>query len=184
MKILMHMCCGPCSTYPIDILRNKDIYVEGLFYNPNIHPAEEFENRKVNVKKFGEIVNLKIHYIDEFNQQKWEDFQGEEQKRCCMCYTTRLKIVAKYASEKDFDGYTTTLLVSPYQRHELIKNLGEEFAKKYGIKFYYEDFRTDFREGQRRAKEMDLYRQKYCGCIISFRDRQSKLNNRHNAKNN
>ena len=87
--------------------------------------------------------------------------------RCNMCYRVRLDKTAWYAKEKGFDAFTTTLLVSPYQKHELICEIGQQAAQKYGIDFYYSDFRPGFRQGQQGAKEMGLYRQKYCGCIVS-----------------
>jgi predicted adenine nucleotide alpha hydrolase (AANH) superfamily ATPase len=93
-----------------------------------------------------------------------------------MCYSLRLDKVAKYAKDNGFDAFTTSLLVSPYQKHDLIKELGEKFALKYNIKFYYQDFRPFFREGQAMAKEMGLYRQKYCGCIVSYNERLEHLN--------
>jgi predicted adenine nucleotide alpha hydrolase (AANH) superfamily ATPase len=178
MKILLHMCCAPCSVYPVSILKEKNIDFEGFFYNPNIHPIEEFNKREENVEIFSKIQNLKVHYFNEFSQKKWENFKGEEQERCYMCYSTRLEKAAQYASENGFEAFTTTLLVSPYQKHDLIRELGEKFAQQYGISFYYEDFRSGFREGQQQAKNMGLYRQKYCGCIVSFKKRQNNIKNK------
>lgn len=170
MKLLLHMCCAPCSIYPVSILKEEGIEFEGLFYNPNIHPIEEFKKRKENVEIFSKRENINVFYFDEFDQERWENFDDEKQ-RCNMCYTTRLEKVALYAAENGFDAFTTTLLVSPYQKHDLIKELGEKFAQKYGVEFYYKDFRLGFRRGQQQAKEMGLYRQKYCGCIVSLRNR-------------
>lgn len=169
------MCCAPCSVYPVGVLAKKGIEFEGLFYNPNIHPIKEFKKRKENVEKLSKIKNINVHYIEEFKQETWENFKGEEKERCNMCYSTRLEEAARYASENGFDAFTTTLLVSPYQKHDLIKELGEKLAQKYGVAFYYEDFRPGFRKGQQQAKDMELYRQKYCGCIISFKDRQRQV---------
>jgi predicted adenine nucleotide alpha hydrolase (AANH) superfamily ATPase len=170
MKLLLHMCCAPCSVYPLSVLREEKLDVEGLFYNPNIHPVEEFERRKQNVEKFSHINDLSVIYIDDFKQDTWEKFDGPDDQRCTMCYSIRLEKAAAYAKEKGYDAFTTSLLVSPYQKHELIKELGEKFAKKYGVKFYYCDFRPGFRQGQQKAKEMGLYRQKFCGCIISYNE--------------
>lgn len=174
MKLLMHMCCGPCSVYPVEVLRQEGFELQGLFYNPNIHPIEEYERRKENVELFSKIKNLDVDYISDFRQTEWENFKGPELSRCTMCYTLRLEKAAEYASQRGFDAYTTTLLVSPYQRHDLIRELGEKFASKYGVQFLYRDFRPGFREGQRGAKEMGLYRQKYCGCIISYENSNFK----------
>lgn len=165
----MHMCCAPCSVYPVDSLAAKGYELEGLFYNPNIHPREEYEKRRDNVRIYAGIKNMKVNYIDDFRQKEWENFSGEELARCTMCYDMRMDKAASYAAENEFDAFTTSLLVSPWQKHDLIKATGEKYAKKYGIKFLYEDFRPGFRQGQQQARELGLYRQKFCGCIRSIR---------------
>jgi len=141
--------------------------VEGLFYNPNIHPVDEFIKRRENVERFSRIKDIPVEFLGEFKQDVWESFAGNEEQRCRMCYALRLDKTAYHAKERGFDAFTSTLLVSPYQKHELIKELGEKYAEKYGVDFYYRDFRPGFREGQQKAKEMGLYRQKFCGCIVS-----------------
>lgn len=168
MKLMVHVCCGPCAVFPLWELKSKEIELEAYFYNPNIHPIDEFHKRMENAQKLCDIYSIKLHKSDNFLQEKWEAFSGEEAERCNMCYTVRLDEVARFAKEKGFDAFTTTLLVSPYQKHELIYELGKKIGEKYGIEFYYEDFRPGFREGQSKAKELGLYRQKFCGCIISY----------------
>ncbi|NLV36150.1 MAG: epoxyqueuosine reductase QueH [Clostridiaceae bacterium] len=170
MKLLMHMCCAPCTTYPLSVLRQEGIEPTGLYFNPNIHPIEEFERRKKTVEEFAALKSLDVKIYDDFRQSDWENFEGPADDRCIMCYSVRLKRAAELAASGGFEAFTTSLLVSPYQKHDLIKELGEGFASEYGIGFYYKDFRPGFREGQREAKEMGLYRQKYCGCIISLRN--------------
>lgn len=181
MKLLLHICCGPCATYPVKVLQEKGMEFEGLFYNPNIHPIDEFRKRMENVKKFSELKGIKVTYFEDYLQKKWEEIGERDEIRCSMCYNLRLEKTAAYAAEHGFDAFTTTLLVSPYQQHEVIRELGEKYAKKYGIDFYYEDFRPGFREGQQLAREMGLYRQKFCGCIISYNrspyTKKSKTNN-------
>lgn len=174
MKLLLHMCCAPCSVYPTSVLEEEGISYEGFFFNPNIHPIEEFQRRKDNVEIFSAIKNIPVHYMDDFKQDTWEQFKGDEEQRCSMCYSVRMDKAAAFAKEKGFDAFTTSLLVSPYQKHELIKELGEKYAKKHGVKFYYRDFRPGFRQGQQQAREMELYRQKFCGCIISYKESQFK----------
>lgn len=171
MKLLMHMCCAPCSAFPLSQLRQEGIELTGVFFNPNIHPIEEFEKRRENVVKFAGIKGLKVEYFDDFRQPDWENFTGAGEARCTMCYTIRLKKAAELAAAGGFDAFTTSLLVSPYQRHDLIRQLGEQFALQHGVQFFYRDFRPGFRQGQQEAKELGLYRQKYCGCIISFNER-------------
>lgn len=170
MKLLVHVCCGPCAVFPLEQLLKRDIELEALFYNPNIHPIDEFNKRKENAQILCDKFAVTLNTSDDFMQEKWEAFTGEEVQRCRMCYSVRLEKVARFAKEKGFDAFTTTLLVSPYQKHELIRELGDFYAEKYGLKFYYEDFRPGFREGQNRARELGLYRQKFCGCIISYNE--------------
>ena len=167
MKLLMHMCCGPCAVYPSNVLTDEGIVFEGIFHNPNIHPKEEYDRRLENVKLFTSKKGIPLSIIDDYRQTEWQNFSGQEEQRCNMCYAVRLDEVAKYAKEHNFDAFTTSLLVSPYQKHEVIKALGEKAEQKYGVEFYYRDFRPGFRLGQQQAKELELYRQKYCGCILS-----------------
>jgi predicted adenine nucleotide alpha hydrolase (AANH) superfamily ATPase len=167
MKLLLHICCGPCSTYPVQELLKEGFEIQGLFYNPNIHPIEEHKRRKENVEKMSSITNIPVVYNDDFRQSEWENLEDKGAARCTGCYSLRMEEAARYASENGFEAFTTTLLVSPYQKHELIKELGEFYAEKYRVAFAYRDFRPGFRQGQQMAKEMGLYRQKYCGCILS-----------------
>ncbi len=170
MKLLLHMCCAPCSIYPVNVLQEEGLDFQGYFYNPNIHPIDEFKRRKKTVEIYAELKGLKVFYEDDFKQDEWEKFSKSEAERCTMCYSLRMDKAARFAAQKGFDAFTTTLLISPYQKHDLIKKLGESSALKYGVNFYYHDFRPGFRQGQNEAREMQLYRQKFCGCIISFNE--------------
>lgn len=172
MKLLLHMCCGPCSTYPVQELLKEDFEkIEGFFYNPNIHPIEEHNKRKENVEKFSSITGISVTYDDEFRQDEWEEMKDIGEKRCNRCYSLRMEKAAEFAAANGYDAFTTTLLVSPYQKHDLIKELGEVYGKKYGVEFAYRDFRPGFRQGQQMARDMGLYRQKYCGCILSLNNK-------------
>lgn len=170
IKLLMHICCGPCSVYPASVLQEEGIDFEGFFYNPNIHPIQEFERRRENVEIFAANKGIKVNYAEGFMQETWQNFKGINDERCAMCYGIRLDKAAEYASKNGFDAFTTSLLVSPYQKHELIVELGEKAAQKHKILFFYRDFRPGFRQGQQQAKEIGLYRQKYCGCIVSYNE--------------
>lgn len=103
--------------------------------------------------------------------------------RCGYCYLCRLEKTAKYAKENGFDAFSTTLLISPYQDHELLKKTGDMLSKKYGIEFLYKDFRPGFRYGQNKARELGLYMQKYCGCVFSEEERYEKLINKNKKIN-
>ena len=104
--------------------------------------------------------------------------------RCGFCYALRLEEAAATAKEQGFESFTTSLLISPYQNHELLKQIGEEMGEKYGVVFLYRDFRLRFREGQERARELGLYMQKYCGCIFSEEDRYIKKKKKKEGNEN
>ena len=169
MKLLMHTCCAPCSVYCIDSLRSEGIEPTVYWYNPNIHPYMEYKSRRDCLKEYTKSINVEAIFeenygLDEFCKNVICDLKN----RCVnYCYRVRMEQTAKYAKENGYDSYTTTLLVSPYQKHEELKNICEEIANKYELKFLYRDFRVGFREGQNKARELGLYMQKYCGCIFS-----------------
>ncbi len=175
MKLLLHVCCGPCATYPYKILKEQGLDVTGFFYNPNIHPYTEYEKRLHGFKKFSEKVDLPIIIKDSYNLEEFfRNVVFRESERCRFCYWMRLTEAAGVAKHGKFNAFTSTLLVSPFQKHQLIREIGEEVGKVYGIDFYYEDFRKGFKDGVNLSKEMGLYRQQYCGCIYSERDRYIK----------
>ena len=128
------------------------------------------------MKEYTKLINVEAIFqenygLDEFCKNVVNDLDN----RCVnYCYKVRLEQTAKYAKENGYDSFSTTLLVSPYQKHEELKKIGEKLAKKYGLQFVYRDFRVGFREGQKKARELGLYMQKYCGCIFSEEDRYQK----------
>lgn len=176
MKLLMHTCCAPCSVYCIDSLRKEGIEPTLYWYNPNIHPYIEYKTRRDTLIEYSKLINANLiineeYGLDEFCKNVIEDLNN----RCShYCYKVRLEQTVKYAKENGFDTFTSTLFVSPYQKHEELKRICEQLAKKYEIQFLYRDFRPGFREGQAKARELGLYMQKYCGCIFSESERYSK----------
>ncbi|MDD4831982.1 MAG: epoxyqueuosine reductase QueH [Bacilli bacterium] len=172
MKVLLHICCAPCSIECINNLRKEDIEVIGFWFNPNIHPFTEYKARLDGLKEYSKEIDLDVVYKDDYGLKKFvTNVISDLNSRCDYCYRVRLEETAKYAKENGFDAFTSTLLISPYQKHEIIKNIGYDLEKKYGIKFLYRDFREHFKEGQKRAREMEIYMQKYCGCIFSEEER-------------
>lgn len=170
MKLLLHICCAPCMIYPLEELGNKGFDIAGFFYNPNIHPFGEYRNRKQAVVDFNNnISKLNIEYSQYLPEEYFHAVNLKEASpgRCSMCWFLRLKKTAQIAKEKGFDAFSTTLLVSPYQNHELLKKIGTDIAADERIEFYYEDFRSGFRKAHNLAKNFGLYCQKYCGCIYS-----------------
>ena len=178
MKLLLHMCCGPCSCYPVKRLREEGIEPVGYFFNPNIHPYKEWEHRLETAKEFAAKVNMEIHTDKNYQLREFLrralPAEAQPNGRCRMCYTWRLEQAARFAAENGFDAFTSTLFYSIYQQHELMKETAAFFAKKYQVQFYYEDFRPGWQEGIDISHALELYRQPYCGCIFSEEERYSK----------
>jgi epoxyqueuosine reductase len=172
MKLLLHVCCAPCSTYTLSRLREKNIDVSGFFYNPNIHPFREFKKRLDTLKEFSKQADFNLLTVNDYGLTDYlRKVVFNEKQRCSICYDMRLEKTAKQAVKSGADAFSSTLLYSRYQNHEKIVSMGKDIAEKYGIAFYYEDFRQGWQEGIDKAIEMDLYRQPYCGCIYSEQER-------------
>jgi predicted adenine nucleotide alpha hydrolase (AANH) superfamily ATPase len=175
LNILIHVCCAPCLTYPHEKLLEEGHEVSGFFFNPNIHPFTEYKARLHAVERYTALKPVKVYYKDEYPLEEFIRGQlakiDENKKRCEFCFNTRLKETAKLAKEKGFSAFTTTLLESKHQPHDLIKEIAKEAANQYDIEFYYEDFRKGWKESIKISKEMELYRQQYCGCVFSEKER-------------
>ncbi len=167
-KLLLHMCCGPCAMWPLKSLLESGIDVTLFFYNPNIHPEMEWKRRLENANRVAEHFNLRMYVESENDSFNWREREEDGDQRCRFCYETRLERIAREASENGFDAISTTLLVSPYQKRELIIAAGEEAASVHNISFIAYDWRDGFRTGQSMARDLGLYRQKYCGCVVSL----------------
>jgi len=172
MNILLHMCCGPCSIYPLKNLIENNQSVTGFFYNHNIHPYQEYQRRLQAVRELAAASKLTMVYRDEYNLEEFlSSVTQNPEQRCAYCYFSRLDAAAQKAAELGFDAFTSSLLYSRYQNHETIRAAGEKAGDRHGVNFYYDDFRPGWQEGIRRSKEMGLYRQQYCGCIYSEKER-------------
>ena len=146
MKLLLHTCCAPCSVYCIDSLREEGIEPTVYWYNPNIHPYIEYKARIDTLKEYVDMINVNAIFEEEYGLDVFcKNVINDLENRCRnYCYRVRLEQTAKYAKENGYDAICTTLLVSPYQKHDIIKEQGEEIARKYGIEFLYRDFRPRF----------------------------------------
>src|SRR5574344_181742 len=183
-KILLHSCCAPCSSYCIESLtKYADITI--LYYNPNIEPYGEYLKRKNEEIRFISEYNAihKLNIIDcDYDNDKYHDIvKGLENLkegggRCLLCYRMRLEYTARLAKKLGYDFFATTLTVSPYKNSQKLNEIGEELAKQYDIKFLYSDFKKQngYLRSIELAKQYNLYRQNYCGCIYS----QKELNNK------
>lgn len=175
MKLLMHACCAPCSVMCIDTLRKEGIEPTLFWYNPNIHPFREYQKRKRTLIDYADSACCRLIIINEYGLRKFiDEIYPDYDDRCAKCYDMRLNRTASFARENGFDAFTSTLFISPYQRHSLMKDIAEGAAERHGVQFLYRDFREYFEEGQERAKELGLYRQGFCGCIFSEEESYSK----------
>jgi predicted adenine nucleotide alpha hydrolase (AANH) superfamily ATPase len=172
MKILLHICCAPCAIYPAEALAISGHQVRGFFFNPNIHPYQEFIRRMVTLEEYGAKTGLPIIWDRSYQLEEFlRNIAFREQDRCRLCYYMRLHATARVARGGKFDAFTSTLLYSKFQNHEMIRDVGQQVVQEVGVPFYYEDFRKGWAKGQAKARKMGLYKQQYCGCIYSERDR-------------
>jgi predicted adenine nucleotide alpha hydrolase (AANH) superfamily ATPase len=172
LKLLLHTCCAPCSIYPVKVLKEMDMDIMGFFYRYNIHPFQECMKREETLKQYSESIGLKVIYQPDYKIEKFlQSIVFREKERCRYCYYDRLKATALVAKKGKFEGFTTTLLYSKFQNHELIRQTGEALAKNYDLKFFYHDFREGWKFGIEESKRLKMYRQQYCGCIYSEKDR-------------
>lgn len=168
----MHICCAPCAVYPLSVIIERGIEVSGLWFNPNIHPYTEYRSRLNSLKELERLWKLDVEYVDHYGLIEYvRNVVGRQYERCEYCYSIRLEDAAKKAHERGADAFTTSLLVSPYQKFDMIIDIGRAMQDKYFVEFFAEDFRSGFKQGRMTAKEMNLYRQKYCGCIYSEMER-------------
>jgi len=174
-KTLLHCCCAPCSVSCIQTLRGEGIEPVGLWYNPNIHPYQEYKARRDTLMAYAPTIGMELVVLEDYGLRNFVRAVAEDiDHRCGKCYEMRLDAVARYAAEHGFSSFTSTLFVSPYQNHELMRAVAEDAAARHGVTFLYRDFRPGFRAGQAEARELGFYMQKYCGCVFSEEDRYCK----------
>ena len=175
MKMLLHICCGPCTIYPLKELRTKGFDVTGLYYNPNIHPYMEFLRRRQALEDYSAKTFLSMIWPPGYPMEEFLHHVALlESDRCEYCLQSRLAYTAQTAIIGKYDAFTTPLLYSKYQKHDLIRQIGEDVGRKLGVDFYYEDFRVGWSEGVKISRDLQMYRQPYCGCIYSEKDRYYK----------
>jgi epoxyqueuosine reductase len=161
--------------YPQQQLKARNHEVVGFFFNPNIHPYQEYRKRLGTLGEYSQRTELEVIYRDEYLLEEFlRAVSHRVGERCAVCYGIRLEATASEAKERGFTHFSSTLLYSVYQKHELIRETGEAIARERGVAFYYEDFRPGWRQGVEASKSMGLYRQQYCGCIYSEKERYMK----------
>ena len=173
--MLLHVCCAPCSIYSLSYWREQGLNPHLCYYNPNIHPYTEYQQRLDTLKQFATDEKATLTIAEEYPLHEFFASALASEPRCDACYRLRLDYTAKLAVALGETEFSTTLLISPYQRHEQLAVIGQEIAAEYGLLFRYADLRPGFRSSQSEARERGYYRQKYCGCLFSDYERATSL---------
>ena len=175
MKVLLHICCANCAIYPIKNMREEGLEVMGFFYRHNIHPYTECLKRQQALEAYAEQIKLTVIYQEGYDLEGFiQNVVFRESERCNYCYHDRLRSTALLARRGKFDYFSSTLLYSKQQKHELVRSMGESIGKSVGVPFLYRDYREGWKEGIERSKQIGLYRQQYCGCLYSEKERYYK----------
>jgi predicted adenine nucleotide alpha hydrolase (AANH) superfamily ATPase len=175
MELLLHICCAPCATYGSERFRELGYSIHGFFHNPNIHPFSEYRRRLDTLRRFCLEEDITLLVSDGYDPEGYlrailTDFDN----RCRICYRLRLGETAIQAKKLGIPCFATTLSISPYQDRELLRREGQEAAGRHGVEFVYEDLRPGFRRSVDESRRLGLYRQGYCGCLFSEKERYEK----------
>ncbi len=179
--MLLHVCCAPCSTHVIETLRDEyDLLC--FFYNPNIHPDEEYERRLGEMCRYAAKTGI-MFIPGKYDPERWlaltESLKEEKEggKRCDVCYRVRLEETARFAQKAGCDRFATTLSISPRKKASVINRIGEELAETHELAFMEADFKKGdgFKRSVELSKGEGMYRQDYCGCVYSRREREARI---------
>ena len=175
-SVLIHSCCAHCAAYTAQYWREQGYEVSTLWYNPNIHPYMEHQHRLEAMQSLAQEMNLPLIVIEGYGViDYFRKVAGREAQRCQYCFRLRLSKTAETARQMGFSAFTTTLLISPHQKHDLIREIGNGLAEEKGVEFLYADLRKRYSDSRRMTKGLDLYRQQYCGCIYSEWERYANI---------
>ncbi len=175
-KVLIHVCCAHCAAFTAEYWRQQGYEIGGFWYNPNIHPYTEHQQRLESMKALAQEIELPLIIAEGYDMVEYfRRVVGHETERCRYCFDLRLTKTAETARDKSFNAFTTTLLISPHQKHELIQETGNRVAGEQGVEFLYADLRKRYSDSRHITKPMNLYRQQYCGCIYSEWERYANI---------
>jgi hypothetical protein len=175
-KILVHVCCAHCAAYTAEYWRQQGYDVGGFWYNPNIHPYTEHQQRLESMRTLSQEIGLPLIVAEDYDIiEYFRRVVGHEDERCRHCFYLRLTRTAETARDKGFNAFTTTLLISPHQKHDIIQEIGNKVAGEQGVEFLYADLRKRYSDSRHITKPMNLYRQQYCGCIYSEWERYANI---------
>lgn len=172
MKLLLHICCAPCAVFPVAELRAAGTEILGFFYRHNIHPFTECRRRQETLLAYAQPLALPVICQEGYDMEGFiRQVVFRERDRCRICYHQRLEAAAQLAKDHGCDAFSSTLLYSRYQNHEAIRDIGESAGRTAGVPFLYRDFRPGWQAGIDESRRLGLYRQAYCGCIYSEKER-------------
>ena len=175
-SVLIHSCCAHCAAYTVAYLRQQGYEVSGLWYNPNVHPYLEHQQRLESMKSLAQEINFPLIVTEGYDMiEYFRQVAGHEPERCRYCYNLRLVKTAESACQHGFSAFTTTLLFSPQQKHDIIREIGNKLAEEKGIEFLYADLRKRYSDSRHLTKPLNLYRQQYCGWVYSEWERHTNI---------
>ena len=175
-SVLIHCCCAHCAAYTANYWREQGYAVSALWYNPNIHPYTEHQQRLEAMKSLAQEMKLPLIISEDYDMiEYFHRVVGHESERCQYCFRLRLSKTVETAQLKGFNAFTTTLLISPHQKHDLIREVGHKVAEASGLTFLYADLRKRYSDSRRLTKGLNLYRQQYCGCVYSEWERYANI---------
>ncbi len=174
-SVLVHCCCAHCAAYTVDYWRQQEYEVSALWYNPNVHPYMEHQHRLEAMESLAQEANFPLIIIKGYDViDYFRQVVGHESRRCQYCFRLRLLKTAETAYQRGFNAFTTSLLISPHQRHDLLREIGNRISKEKGVYFLHADLRKRYSDSRHITKGLNLYRQQYCGCIYSEWERYTK----------
>ncbi len=175
-SVLIHCCCAHCAAYTVDYWRGQGYQVSALWYNPNIHPYMEHQQRLEAMKSYARGVDLPLVIAGGYDMVSYfRRVVGDEAGRCRHCFALRLTKTAETAYQGGYSAFTTTLLISPHQKHDLIREVASDVAEANGVSFLYADLRKRYSDSRHITKGLNLYRQQYCGCVYSEWERYADI---------
>jgi predicted adenine nucleotide alpha hydrolase (AANH) superfamily ATPase len=167
-KVLIHVCCAHCAAYTVEHWRQQGYEVSALWYNPNIHPYMEHQQRLESMQSLAQEKDLPLMVVEGYDMVEYfRRVAGHEAERCGHCFDLRLSKTAETAWRHGFSAFTTTLLISPHQKHDTLREIGNKIGGEQGLEFLYADLRKRYSDSRHMTKPMNLYRQQYCGCVYS-----------------
>lgn len=174
--VLIHSCCAHCAAYTVDYWRERGYSVSTLWYNPNIHPYIEHQHRLKSMQSLAQQFELPLIIDESYDTiEYFRRVVGHETERCSNCFELRLSRTADVVKQRGFDAFSTTLLISPHQKHDLLPKTGYKLAEEKGIEFLYADLRKCYSKSRQITKAKNLYRQQYCGCLYSELERFTNI---------